>query len=629
MLAKSAIRKPWEAPLSSAGAGIVSAENERSTPSSRETTRVPHSHRLDAWALALALVLSSGTLIGYCAYHDVTDKISPFSTAGSFPLAPLATTILAGMLYFAVHALFLRLDRFHEQPARSSSEVETSLFSLRPDKHVMKLTVLFFVCWIPYLIARFPGNIDFDTIWQLMGPYGLAPLIDHHPWFDTVLFGTVWHLGDAASAHTAVLLAYSLTQMALTAYSFALCVRYLERRGIPRWLKRVTKLFFALYPAIPLFAMSMTKEPLFSWIWIIALLYFAELVRTKGATLRQPVFCVGFCIAVCLIMLTKKSGAVIVFLTALALVVYCAHNRGRVAAAFVSCLALYAIAWTGVLLPAWGVAPGEQEEALALPIQQVARVTLEHPNEIDDGEWAVLDGVFDDAHTLATAYVATRADNAKDRWSDDVSPQARSAFLALYCSWLVKYPATCAAAFADNTYPLMLPWFDGDNYEGYVFFLDNIPTEQEAHGALWQGDMSDLAGLGYQDTTPTEVERLVQDILRSEEVGFISKKLDGAYNLMARTLWPFFNFALFATWIPLFSLFYALRSRRWDTVAWLVPALAAVLSIFVGPVVIPRYIIPVVYATPLVAGSLFFRKSKMSIGPERADINEGNEKRPA
>ena len=114
-------------------------------------------------------------------------------------------------------------------------------------KHVLKLAGVIFVCWLPVLILMYPCSINPDTTEQLFEfqtsaptyyPWGNeyvdAEFVDHHPVFDTLLYGGITLLGDAIGSYNIAFFLFILLQGALGALGLAASCCYASRLAAPR-----------------------------------------------------------------------------------------------------------------------------------------------------------------------------------------------------------------------------------------------------------------------------------------------------------------------------------------------------------------------------------------------------------
>ena len=448
--------------------------------------------------------------------------------------------------------------------------------------------------WLPYFLVRFPGNLDPDTQWQILQTYGMAPASDHHPAFDTLLFGGVWHLGDLVGTHAVPLALYCLGQMAITALVLSLAVTFMrERLSTPPTACRVLTLFFALFPPIALFAQAMAKDMLFAWVWVLFLMAVADVAISRGRTLT-PSRMVALAALLALLALTKKTGAYIFPLVFVVLAIRCRRLWWRAAVPAVVALAAF-LAWGSIVLPALGIAKGPSGEMFSIPSQQVALYLRNYGDEMDDSDRETLLAVYDDLDAMAATYVPTRADATKLHWRESASAADRAAFLGWYARAALRHPATFVLAGAANDLPIL--WFDlsSEGEESLLFYLDNVaPADAEPKGhevqlANWFGDYA-----SYDEIVAT-----FDGMFRAPAISRASAAFDGIYLHVANVLAPLFAKYAWVTLIPLACTAALLRRRA----RWAYPVLLAVLlqwgTLVVGPIPLPRYIVPFVYQAPL------------------------------
>ncbi len=204
-------------------------------------------------------------------------------------------------------------------------------------KHVLVLAGVIFVCWLPVLILMYPCSINPDTTEQLFEfqtsaptyyPWGNeyvdAEFVDHHPVFDTLLYGGITLLGDVIGSYNIAFFLFTLLQGALGALGLAASCCYASRLGAPRAAVLVMAFLCAFLPLYPRFMGVVLKDSTFAVCWVPFLLCYLECFRTRGEALRSARFIVAFVLFAGLCLLTKKLGAYIVLPSLVVLVVACA-----------------------------------------------------------------------------------------------------------------------------------------------------------------------------------------------------------------------------------------------------------------------------------------------------------------
>ena len=147
-------------------------------------------------------------------------------------------------------------DKEDEEPASESSisclskNIE-AFFSSRK-RATFTIWVLIIVCWLPYLIALYPGVYWADTSSQLIQYYGGAPLTNHHPLLDTLLFGCFSIFGETFfSSKSAGLYILICIQAISAARLFATLIMRTHRLGIHGYACLGIAHFVALFPFFP------------------------------------------------------------------------------------------------------------------------------------------------------------------------------------------------------------------------------------------------------------------------------------------------------------------------------------------------------------------------------------------
>lgn len=271
------------------------------------------------------------------------------------------------------------------------------------------------VCWTPYVIMLFPGTIWFDTgdqIAQFLGisAYGqpVGTISSHHPPLDTLVFGDVAWLGERLTGdYQNGLAVYVIVQLAATCMGLSAICLYARRVGAGRAAATAMFVFFAVFPAFPIFTMSIVKDTLHQVVLIPWLLMVVETARTRLAALRSVRWCA---VLLCMSVLTAATTATGLYVVVLSLAALpftslkTAQEQGKPQGSGIR-LRLIAVLLTtatliisaiGVPAAVRMVVPIAHEDAnqtLVVPMQMTARWMLDHADEARAAERAVIDRV--------------------------------------------------------------------------------------------------------------------------------------------------------------------------------------------------------------------------------------------
>ena len=310
-----------------------------------------------------------------------------------------------------------------------------------------KAALLILLCWLPYLFVLFPGTVNpdaYDALDQVMGTLypgevasrtaaasmfgGSGTLInDTQPVLHTLLLGGIYALGRKLGSPNAGIFAFVLAQAALQALCASRGLELMSRMGLRKTALTSVTWFYALFPLFPLYAFATLKDTALSIAFLASLIFLAEMCAFPEDTLKKPFRLLGGALCILSAGLFRSFSLWLL----LPFTVYALWRAGKKkcpgftralvlsAAAFLACASmLYAV------YPALGVGKGPGIENRSLMVQQTALYVKEHPNEVTQEEWAVIERVFG-TRDLEARHHPQSADGVKylalefrDSWAD-------------------------------------------------------------------------------------------------------------------------------------------------------------------------------------------------------------------
>ncbi len=238
------------------------------------------------YALPLAVIFSLSVVAG--RHLDVwEDVITPWH------LTDILLTVICTLLFTALLIILYRVtDRYCEQRAlmtrgkkesvESTTSSDADISGVRPAQVLIRAGILM-LCYLPYYLTLFPGNLGKDTFESVDMVLGNIPWTNHHPIFFTMLIGAVFTLTGLMGSHTASLGIFTflhMTAFALT-LSYITCRIRIKEQAVSRteaggtdtaagskvsrirW-STAALIFFALHPFFPMYSIYITKDVLFS-----------------------------------------------------------------------------------------------------------------------------------------------------------------------------------------------------------------------------------------------------------------------------------------------------------------------------------------------------------------------------
>lgn len=469
-------------------------------------------------------------------------------------------------------------------------------------------SVLIFLFWLPIFLAYYPSVFAYDAEGQLYQVIA-KDYSTHHPLLHTLFLGAFFRLGGAVGSYQTGMAVHSVVQMVLMALAFGWALSLLYERGTPRWMRILLLLFYGLFPANSILALSTTKDVLFAALVLVVTLKGYSLAcdhawessasdgggscETPGVGIKDwAVF-----VLLTVLMLLFRNNAVYAFVVSVPVVLLGLGERWRkensvqakvrigknsgsarrryLRMAFLI-LALYGIS-AFLLKAATHAQSGSPREMLSVPLQQMARVRVEAEDQIDPVMREELDKYIPKEWVFA-AYDPHLADPVKNRAVIHDDPKG------LIKTWVrlgLQYPTIYVDAFLDNSLGM---WYLWDTSHAQVYGIGT----QSGFGWLSTDNRTMPAGCEI-------VEKSLLPGLRAFMERIVS---DNAYQKLpfVRLLFaPAFYWWLL--WLYLAAALY--QKRKQETLA-AVFLITYYLTLLLSPTVIVRYLYPLMVTVPVI-----------------------------
>lgn len=541
----------------------------------------------DGYALVAAIFISISSVIGYA--FETADSMGPIMRDTSTMILALVACLAITLISYVVLAyLFRWFAQKAQRPLYTSLDMKAAIKRYFP----IYLGIIC-ICWLPWVISHYPGLIRDDAIRQLFQVYAIEPYSNGNPLFDTWVFGLFWQLGDLLGNRAVGLYIFGITQSLLTAASFAFMLTYMRRIGAPRAIVGLSLAAICLLSIFPLAAISMSKDSLNGWLFILFAVLFVEMCRSKGTILKNPWFITAFATITILAIATKKTMLYVVLLAFLAFFLFNKRFRIRSALTFAP-IVIVAVLLCDVFMPTImqngalekepTSPPSSPTTFILIPLQQTGRL-LASGAEIPQEQFDQLERYINCEQT-AKIYNPRRADEVVWATKDGTTDADRSAYLSAWVTLGIENPGVYTSALINQTFGWFCPFWKiayGTDLSNDVF--------DEGHMELWKkyfpGGVEDaqnfLAPLDTDAPALNAIQNFTDSIARLE------------HNTPLIT-----SFGLWCTWIPFIGFCFALRQRnRRALIAFAIPA-ATLLSVLIGPMVLYWYAIPLYYIAPLI-----------------------------
>lgn len=439
--------------------------------------------------------------------------------------------------------------------------------------------LLLFLCWLPVLLAFYPGmlNYDFATEYtqHLEGRYS-----NIHPLLHSALMNGIITLGEWLASRTWGVLLMSLLQMVCFSLALAYSCVFARRRGVPAWAVAVMMAFYALHPVFSVMSVSMTKDTLFAAAVLVFSLKTWEMIETPASFFANRRTCAFYVVLGVGSSLLRNNGVFALLLTFPALLITLRGFRRRVMRLYLFC-GLGCAAVMGMLTLALHPESLPSFQLYSLPAQQLVRAyncgTMSEEDQAEIRSWYLNDyGLVIHEHL---------ADSAKGNLDQSLLQGNGGEFLALWARHAKTYAHEYLEAF------LMLnvgSWYPDDLSHSTIY--PDVSYNDKGYLQLQEYDGSEY-GIETKSFLPA-VRDFYERICRRNRYQ--------RYPLLS----PLFCTAT-PFWVLLLVCAKLFSRRRIRMLPALLGVLGLWLSYLFGPCTLPRYTLPLFCLAPVMLSLAF------------------------
>lgn len=432
-------------------------------------------------------------------------------------------------------------------------------------------SLLIFLCWLPIFLAYYPSVFAYDAEGQLYQVIA-KDYSTHHPLLHTLFLGAFFWLGGAVGSYQTGMAVHSVVQMLLMAIAFGRALSWLYEKGTPRWVRILLLLFYSLFPANSILALSTTKDVLFA---ALVLLFTLKGYGKNPAGLTK-IGETAVYVLLAALMLLFRNNAVYAFAVSVPIVYIGLRKQKKYLYTALLVLVLFGISAFG-LKSATHAKSGSPREMLSVPLQQMARVRVEAEERLNPVMRQELDKYIP-AEWVFAAYDPHLADPVKNRAVVHDDP---AGLVKTWARLGLQYPTIYVDAFLDNSLGL---WYLWDTSHAQVY---GIGTES-GFGWLSTDNRTMPAGCEIVEKSFLPGLRAFMERIVSDNV---YQKLPLIRLLFAPALY------WWLLWLYLMTALYHKRGREALPAVFLI---AYYLTLLLSPTVIVRYMYPLMVTVPVI-----------------------------
>lgn len=435
--------------------------------------------------------------------------------------------------------------------------------------------LILFLCWVPAWLSVFPGAFAYDALteWEQVRD---GMITSHHPVLHVLWVGGLLEgMHGIAGSYNLGIGVYTCMQMFLLACALAYTISFLKEFNLPDVFCWLALLFYGLSPVVQLFAISTTKDVLFSAAQLLFLLSLIRFCcrREEFFQSKRQLACFG--IFAFLTMILRNNGFYIVVVMLVFMAFACKNYWKKFLPLLLGIGIAYGL-YAGPFYSVLHVEKGGIQEMLSVPIQQMARVHQYDYDSLEEQDLELLYSILPKEYL--DSYRPTVSDFVKKGFRQDVYQEQKAEIVKLWCKWGMEHPLTYINSFLINTVDF---WYPGAVVDGY----------RDAYGRSCYFD--------YQVDEPGEEIILLPGVHKYYEAISFDGRVQKA---------PFAFLVLSPGWylvvtMVVFGYLWRCKKREFWLLALMF--LLTMLTVLLGPVALVRYVLIFYYGFPVLL-PLFF-----------------------
>lgn len=492
-------------------------------------------------------------------------------------LLPLSLPGMAGFLlrFIAAFALTLILWRGAEslqsKPVPSSGPQGKTRILLCD-----ALTFFFFLgSYLFTQLSLYPGMWTYDA-WRVLARFQEHRMNSHIPIVYQLVMGSiVTYVAEWTGVNEKGVFAYIFLQVLLACFIFTFLLHEMRRFHIRRTFRVLTLLWLALAPNVSLFVVCSTKDSAFALFMMLALILLYQMVYEPDAFYHSVPRGLLLVLALLCMLLVRKNGlyALVATLPFLLLVV---KKRLRTAC-LILLPAVLSVMIEHAVIERLSIRVSGRAEAISVPLQQIARTRLQHPDDLSAEDNAFLLSLQPQENW--DSYLPKIADPVKGGIDADVLYHNLSYAIPLYLKQGLRHPVTYLEAWMLTSYGL---W-----YPDAVMRTDSVTPPVEKTEYLWYPVDMPVTRRPVFDRGDT----LYRTICEEQWV----HEIPVLHNLLS----PGFHTLFF-----LFAFLYLLQAGKKRTAAVLLLPGMILATVLIGPCSMTRYAFHLFLVFPLLITAL-------------------------
>ncbi len=337
--------------------------------------------------------------------------------------------------------------------------------------------ILIFLAWLIYIIAFYPGVIYGDSRNQLLQYFNLPTrylkytvirdpnvlMTAHNPVLHTLIIGWCFSLGRFLLNDNFGFFIYTLLQTTLLISVLSYSIKLAFKNNVKPLLIILLLLIYMFTPMFPFYAISIGKDTMYFIFYALIVLFLFDYVSSNNHFELSIKHLIILFIITMLMCLTRHNGVLILVCFIPLFFIFSKKNRLKLLITF-SLIVLSVILINKVIIPGFGISDTSKGEALSIPFQQTARLSIHASEKVTEEDIKIINKVLD-YDSLGDVYRRALADNVKKKYNNEASYSDLIKYFGVWFKLGLKEPVL----YLDAAFNVDYGYFDPFISKWYIY----------------------------------------------------------------------------------------------------------------------------------------------------------------
>lgn len=442
------------------------------------------------------------------------------------------------------------------------------------------------LCWLPVFLAVYPGFFVYDAQDEYI-QVATRSFTTHHPLPHVLLLGGILcAVHKVTDSYNFGIACYTVFQMLVLSGVFTYFLSYLRKKHVKKAIRVGAFLYFAFFPVIVMYTLCSAKDAIFTAALLMLSICILETELNPETFLdsrKNVLLCIGSAMTM---MLFRKNGVYAFIVFAILWMIIRLKSRKNTGNKKILLILAFSLAGyvliNGALETAFHADSSENQELLTVPIQQLTRTYKFNKEAFSAEDVEILHEVL--SEEALSMYNAKLSDPVKYRFDNRSFAADKMRYISLWARIGLKKPLSYLNAWLMTSYGFWYPDTVMDVYAGNSVFTFTY---------------EDCSYFGYEVELPGVRESKMpwlDEVYRKLSLDLTKEKIPVVSMLFS----PGCLFWCFA-----FAFVYALYRRNYGVLMPYSLILLVWLTVILGPTYLPRYVIILWFALPLLISAVF------------------------